>query len=256
MAEKDAREQMEKTLGEPFGLELSENSLKIRRNLIAVSTATVFLVHSGAKLKNETTFAGLQFEQLADNVLMLLLLTSVAYMLVEYAWYLLQHFAEWRVRLTGTTTQFVKASRSGEPGGGDFPSDPRQSTLYSWWLEVHRPPNDQWPAVEKIERLVKACAVYAEKHPPDPTQSVDFVFAVKELQNELGNWRSALSNLSGSLGSDRVAVSLKRFDNWFRFCWSLRNARWIILDAALPLVLSGYAIYLLTTSTRLWSGSA
>lgn len=95
--DEEKRKAVEKVLGEPIFDDFSDNTLKIRRNLLVV-----------------------------------------AYLVVHFGWNSITHFQQWRLRVTGTRLAF-KTGRS--PGlyleddeRGDYPDDPRQSTLYTWWL--------------------------------------------------------------------------------------------------------------------------
>jgi len=96
-------EAVKKTLGTPFFGDLPDNGLKVRRNLLAVSTIAITMFFSNAQISQKSTFLGLQFDGFNDLNLIstLLLLLINCYLFIHFLLYALEAWNEWKLRLTG-----------------------------------------------------------------------------------------------------------------------------------------------------------
>ncbi|WP_343629124.1 hypothetical protein [Comamonas aquatica] len=142
-----------------------------------------------------------------------------------------EYFSHWRLRVTGS-------GKSAVPKGGtwgsdivDYASDPKQSTLYNWWL--------------------KHAEYFRET-------SFDTFAAIKEIKDILGkdDWSSYsgrmselitqaeqhLTRIDKVFGDGRLKYSLERFDRAFFMFVKIQNWRWLILDFLLPIILGVISI--------------
>jgi len=184
---------------------------------------------------------------LSDCVAYLGLLIFVAYQLVHYIWCAWDVFLEWRLRITGMRDSRTTAGQLDIPKG-DFPKDPRQSTLYNWWLK-HAKEIGSWResvaeinnALQRIEHSLGS----ANSGSLDP----DSVSAIRSepssLQATAQRTTQAFNACTETIASARIPASLKRFDDWFRLILKSQNWRWLVFNVLTPIFLSFAAIYLL-----------
>ena len=55
----------------------------------------------------------------------------------------------------------------------------------------------------------------------------------------------SVKSLENVLTSERIPVSLSRFDNWFKHFVAIQNFRWFIIEVSLPVILGLLAIVLM-----------
>lgn len=123
-----------KVLGEPFATELSEVGWKVRNHLFISSIISIIYVLAKLHIEPDSTLLGLKFSGLNDQVLQWGLLGINIYFTSHFIWLSVDGFIEWRLRITGTRQAFITAGTFGSEDA-DYTSNPRQSTLYNWWLK-------------------------------------------------------------------------------------------------------------------------
>lgn len=123
-----------KILGEPIDSGFSETAMRVRRNLLVFSFISIFLVIGKVQIDPQSTIFGLKFIGLSDSMLKNGLLLATLYLYVHFLWYTIDSFIGWRVRVTGTKLAFLTGAKYTSEHG-DYPNDPQQSTLYSWWTD-------------------------------------------------------------------------------------------------------------------------
>lgn len=244
MSEKNTVEAVVKVLGNPVCAELSENALKVRRNLLIASTISLFIAIAGLKLDPGSTFLGLKFVGLTDDLIRLGLTFVTLYLLLHFIWYVNDSFLEWRLRVTGTRLSHVTTARLGSEHG-DYPDDPRQSTFYHWWKDgAERIGNIRIKATTVDERLDQSerelRGLFIER---GSNSNLDTVLnALTEARSAIRDLNNSVQRVEKILSSNRVPASLRRFDSWFEVFLRSQNMRWLLIDTLAPIILGTWAL--------------
>ncbi len=239
-----------KALGEPFASEFSDKVWKIRSHLVVASVISLFVGLAGLRIEPGSTVFGLRFAGLTDETVRSGLFWITVYLTVHFVWSSFDHFLEWRLRATGTKLSFVTTGKFASQHG-DYPNDPRQSTLYSWWsVEAGKIGNLAGRATAIDQELhdweARIRAQVCDTHPNcmNITNAAVSVAGVREKVIELTR---AVENASKALEAARIPVSLDRFDRWFKLLLRSQGARWLIVEFLLPIALNMAALVLLAT---------
>ncbi len=131
----------------------------------------------------------------------------------------------------------------------DFSDDARQSTLYAWWkLKAYRLidiPSTIAKVDEKITTMMEG--VMVELNKGQTPELANWQTTFMGVRQELTAVTEALKDAKGALESERIPVSLARFDSAFKALLSSQNIRWLILEWIFPLLLGICAIVYLTS---------
>ncbi len=134
---------IEEYLGEPFLEDFPENTLRIRRNLIIAAFLTLVYKLGNLSIKEGTSLLGVKFSGLSSGLIDTVLLILLAYLLTHFFVNSWSQFWEWKLRLTGMwkavdflTISPVSLSEMGNDPNHDSPNNAKQSTLYSWVINV------------------------------------------------------------------------------------------------------------------------
>jgi hypothetical protein len=238
---------VEKILGEPYMPDFSEEALKVRRNLLAVSLISIAGTIAGVRIAPDSPVFGFHLEHLNQAVIGKVVALVVGYMLIHFLWYVIDAFAGWRLRVTGTRVSFITAGTYGS-ADLDYPGDPRQSTLYNWWRSK-RPAVAQLcedlPAIEASLNKVQTSLADLQAPPGVVDNSANVLRSLGEVRQSFDRLKQAIEASKSLEESPRMLVSLRRFDGWYSFWLRSQNLRWIVLDAGLPLLLGAGALALL-----------
>jgi hypothetical protein len=237
----------EKALGEPFGMEYQEDVLKTRRNLLLAGAAAVLvyagnLQFGGMPPENPIIpFFGLALKGMTHATFLWCLFFAVIYLTVHFFWASIDAIAEYRLRATGARVLFMTGMKWGTDLV-DAPIHPRQSTLYSWWLEAARPfdalPDLTQETTKKIGEMVASFEVLRANHDDPASQNLsNAIRGASEVVVMLGKMHSGLEAAGKVLSSDRIPVSLARFDRAFSRRAISQNLRWLVLEFGFPLLL-------------------
>jgi hypothetical protein len=241
----DTVDKVRKLLGAPVVMDFTENVRKIRAQLIVFSSIAIAVVWMGVSIKPETPVFGIPFDGLTANKILVGLALVVAYQLAHFAWAAWDSFNEWRVRRTG--------SRAVTPEPGlpriheiDYPADPRQSTLYNWWLNYSAGMVNAEKKLDVIhdefkkmhDEYIKLTVEDKQAWSPSVTMPRDST----ALLHELGQIKTSMQNAQKLVMSKRLEVSLERFDQTFKHFINSQNLRWISLELSLPLLLGLIAL--------------
>lgn len=225
-----------KALGAPFYGDLSENALRVRRNLLALSLISLVIAWSGARLDQGSSILGVKFTGLPDNVVPIVLLIVNGYWLLHFIWCAVEAILEWRLRLTGEKVLLLTGGNIlGGEHGGDV-SDQRQATLYSWWL-VHRNKLVNFSDLVKNFSAQSAAATAKLEAPMSlagASESDQVIAELKQLNATLHRLQPELDNAVSTLAAPRLITSLGRFDAWLALSLRVQSLRWLILDVAFP----------------------
>lgn len=248
MSEENTVEAVELVLGQPMPVEYSENALKVRRNLLAVSTVAVVMQLGGATLATNAPIFGFQFSDLTVHTLKLGLLGVVVYLTVHFLFYVVESFVEWRLRLTGCRVAFITGTRY-ESVHKDIPIDPRQSTLYNWWKDHAKQIGNipkklaEWDsAMEESDKALRVLIAEPQKF-ENLNNALQLVSQVANSSREINQ---SVQRARETLEALRIPASLARFDRWFSLFLRIENFRWLLVDTLFPLLLGIYAIALLS----------
>ena len=130
----------------------------------------------------------------------------------------------------------------------DHSDDPRQSTLYNWWLKDAKQIGSlRENVIEISNRLQRIEDVLSSATNSSPNSE-----SVSEIRSELSSLRTqaqlakqAFEACTNTITSARIPVSLKRFDDYFRLFRKSPNWRWLVFNGLTPVILSLVAIGLL-----------
>lgn len=246
---------VEKVLKEPVAAEFGEQAWRIRTNLTIVSAISVVMSLADLRIAPDSSVLGLKFAGLNDGVIRVTLATIVAYFLFHFLWVAWDAFLEWRLRVTGTRSAFQTGSMAGSDHA-DYPGDPRQSTLYNWWVRQQTSIGNLDAEVSALRATCKEwqdeliaernrMGTEADKHVPGYQN-------VTKVAHQLGEAFAQITSLQRIVGlhlkaktDPRIPVSLKRFDDWFQIFLRSQNLRWFVVELTAPIVFAVYALYLL-----------
>lgn len=242
----DKIDEVKTVLGTPFSGDLPENAVRVRRNFMVVSLVSIILILTGAKVDPGSTLFGIRFSGLKADYIPLGLLALDIYFFIHYFWYVVEAWLEWRLRLTGTRLAFQTGSSFGSDHA-DYHDDPRQSTLYNWWIVQRQGVggiNNQLVELEKYISKIKT-------QPSGPCENSNGLGAVKAaadleaIKANISSLQDHLKSIERTIQSPRIMVSLERFDKWFYFSLRIQSVRWIIIDLSFPVILGVVAAFLL-----------
>ena len=229
---------IEKALGEPFALEFSEYARRIRNSLFFISSLSLVITTNNIKIDlTNSSLLGLHFEGITNELIIWLLLILNLYFLLHFLWVAIDYFNEWVLRSTGAFNAFSGRNSAFSNDQVEALKDPRQSTLYHWWIVQVR-------NIQIIEGDLKECKQLLESIQNNNKINQD---EVTKIMSDFGWAKHALDNAVEVIKGERIKVSLDRFDGWFKRALKIQNLRWIVLELLLPSVLGVLAIILLLT---------
>lgn len=243
---KNSTEAVKEALGKPVLAEFSEATSKIRLNLMIAALITIAIVMLEVKVSPTNTLLGVTFEGLTTTNLKTCLLLVNVYMFIHFLWCAADGIQEWRLRLTGTRVAFLTGATWGSEAT-DHPSEPRQSTLYNWWLDQTRRFKSTDEAIQRIQSAIEQLAAATEN--PDtskPIRPEQFAATqVHSIKSDIQTLGQQLDAARATIESQRIPVSLERFDKAFQLFLRSQNLRWLLIEAGFPLLLGGCSIFLL-----------
>ncbi len=228
---KERREKVERVLGEPFLDEFSENTYRIRRNLIAAGGIAIFYKTFELNISEESSFLGIKLDGLTYDKTDLIALVVISYLLCHFLVSTVTHFGYWRLRLSGMRVRYLTAAEfAGDVE--DSPSDPLQSTLF-WHLKR------KTFAFKELEKKFGEIDTKLDDILKDGRECDQYNEVLTQVSKKLKSISETFEGL------DRTIVSLSRFDACFSNFQFIQISRWILVEWAFPLVVGGYALLLL-----------
>ncbi len=224
-----------KLSGELLIDDFSENSHRVRRNLLIFSFIGIFYKLSGAKVSEKgISLYGLEFDKIDESFISIGLYCVIFYHLYHFSLIAIAHWQYLRIRVTKLSNK-CPTSTFFAIGEEDHRYDPKNSSLHAWYIEALPSLNSQFDdAYKKIEELLKIYEIEKNK------QGV----GTEEIQKCYAHLCSIDQNLKELL-STRLIKSLKNFDNSLRCYRGVDLTRWIMIEIALPVLMGIYALYLL-----------
>lgn len=239
---------VEKSLGEPVAAEFSDYVRKLRGNLVFISFISISLTLGGLEIDPTSSILGLKFNGLDNSSLMYGLAILNAYMLFHFIWCSFDAFQEWGMRVTGTRLSFITTARLSSEHG-DYPSDPRQTSLYHWWKDQANNIGSLSEPVAEINRKLEIWesevkeALEAQGNP----NVVNACMAINKVTTDITKLKGSIETVSKALESPRIPASLERFDNRFQLFLRSQNLRWLVLELGLPIIMGLVSVFLLAS---------
>lgn len=240
-------EAVTKILGEPVFAEYSDNAWKIRTNLIVAATVSIAVAFGDLHIDPDSQILGLKFRGLSDAVLTNGLIAVVSYLLVHFLWVSLDALMEWRLRVTGTRVAFVTTGRFSSEHG-DYPNNPRQSTLYNWWKEETRKIGNITESFSAINEKLERWDVSLKKKFDQGADALNInhtTHLLAEVREQARKAEQSVTAAMTTIGAERIPMSLARFDRWYGLFLRSQNLRWLLIDFLAPILAGAYALALL-----------
>lgn len=237
------RAAVEASLGEPIFSPFNDRAERFRRNLIVVSFVMIGYKLSGATLETFEPL-GLKFTNFDLSNVDLLLVMLGLYQLINFLWVSADTVMELRNRITGTRLSFVTTGKFSSEHG-DYPNDPRQSSLMTWWrYQAPKIGNLGRTSETIITKIDAADAVIREKDAGTLPNLNHFLGALGGIKHDLMAIKQQVESVEQTLTSQRIPVSLSRYERWYQFfAWS-QIARAILLDFLVPIGLFAAGVIL------------
>ena len=250
----DAIKAVEKVLGTPFGLEYQEHALKTRRNLVIAGAVAVIFYLAGLKIESPSSTThptiplifGLAVSGLSQKVFLSALLCALGYLICHFMWTSIEALYEFRLRSTGTTLAH-KTGMMWTSVNADYPDDPRQSTLYTWWLQRR----DDLPSADAISQTKSDLQQLSSKadaltNSAGTQEHQELISSVRRAEAALTKVEQALVVQQAIQSDPRIPTALKRFDQAFQNHAISQNLRWFIFDFGIPVVLGATGFAMIT----------
>ncbi|MCD8551138.1 MAG: hypothetical protein LRY75_21890 [Shewanella xiamenensis] len=239
---------VQKILSEPVLVAFPENVIKVRNHLMILCFVSLFLTLGGIGIDPSSTFFGLKFKNLDDELIFYGLVILLVYQLIQFIWYSYDALQEWELRTTGTKGAFspVNDMNLDERIHPDFPSDPRNSTLYYWWKTQTKYIANIEPlfneAKEKMDELEKRVHEATDRN-SFSRETINISNQVQPLKESWAEISSSLKAIKETLSSDQIPESLGTFERRFKFFLVSQNLRWILIEYTAPIILALVSLY-------------
>jgi hypothetical protein len=231
----------EQVLGEPILPEFSEDLRRTKRNLLIVSSVSIFAQLSKIQI-TETAFLGFKFSSPDQAWLQIGVLSVVGYLFIQFCWRGWDYIQFSRLRITGSRVSHVTTARLASEYG-DYPNDPIQSTLYNWWLEAGKRIGNLSEIANELRRVAKELEDVAKRQGNMEMANINHVVhGAGDIRNKASELERRLGEAVKVIQSARIPVSLERFDRWFRRFSKSQIARIVLLDLAVPFIFGVVAI--------------
>lgn len=240
-----------KMLGEPAAIEPSGFVSKVRANLLIASSICLVVVLAGVRIDTESSsFLGVKLIGLDQSLMEILLIIWIIYLLVHFLWVSFDQLSHWRLRISGNRVLYQTGPTLGSKDN-DYPEDPSQSTLYSWWAENSKHLESFESLVDEIRAIKGDIDDHIELASPQ-VGNIDnnLSRSMMDLDKKVKDFKSLVERSHEIRSSQRIEASLYRFDRSFKMFLTSQNIRWIILEVTFPVVYSLSAIFLLMIMGR------
>lgn len=239
------REKIAEVLGAPVGFDISDTASKLRRNLMLISLVVVILIMGEIQPGADVSLFGIKLTGVTPFKLMVGLSVLLGYNLIHYVWYCYELYSEWALRLTGTRLAFVTGGSYGRVGA-DYPNDPKQSTLYTWWLQQSRSIVAYNELLQRVDKSIEDFTAHTDElQVSDRTAAGTISVSIQGMKATLEQLRGSLASVESVISDVRIPESLGRFDNRFRLLLKSQNLRLVLVEVGMPIVLALTAIFYL-----------
>jgi hypothetical protein len=232
------REEIAKVLGEPVGFDISETAAKLRRNLLLVSMLVMVLIVGQIEAGSNFSVFGVKLTGVTPFKLMVGLSIVLVYTFFHFVWCCYDIYSEWSIRVTGTKLSFVTGAKLGATGA-DYPDNPKQSTLYTWWMQEARSMTAYSDLLDRVNESIHEFSSHVEDlQKRDMTSAGSVSQSIQRMNNTLEQVRHSLASTESVITNTRIPESLARFDRRFSLLLKSQNMRAAIIEVGIPLFLS------------------
>jgi hypothetical protein len=200
------------------------------------------------RINADSSILGLRFTGLSDLVIRFTLAAIILYLLFHFVWVSWDSFLEWKLRITGTRSAFQTGSFWASEHV-DFPSDPRQSTLYNWWTMQQSMIGDVGELANTIQNTCSRWESELEKiqaqhiNSPDWGNLATIIQTIGEARNQSAEMGRKVEANTKAITDARIPTSLRRFDRWFELFLRSQNLRWLLIEFLTPVGLATVSLY-------------
>ncbi|WP_445365554.1 hypothetical protein ACJJJB_01370 [Microbulbifer sp. ANSA001] len=248
----DNGESISKVFREPVLVELQDSVKKVRSNVVLVSFISLIMTFGGVKIDPESTFFGLKFTGLSNDHIYNGLLIIIIYFLFNFLWSMYEAFQEWEVRVTGIKMAYGSKGTSQDAYEENYPSDPRNASLYHWWsTQAEKIGSIEEEVLSAIESKAKIEeAIYKlKKEGVELTRDAENIPALLHRNNtKWDSIQSSIRVIHKAISADNISGPLKVFDRRYRYFLHAQNMRRLVFDFLFPSFLAAYAIFMLISS--------
>ena len=243
------QEYVSKILKEPVLIEFSDSVRKMKANVIVASFISLFMTFGGIKIDPTSTFFGLKFTGLSNDLIYSGLLVVIFYLLTNFVWCAYEALQEWEIRVTGAKGAFKRADKDDldELVHPSYPADARNSTLYYWWsTQAHKISDVKSyidTANEKITEMESVVHGLREQGANLSHDTVNISSNVHPLKMEFESIKYSIKAIETTLAAEQLSSSIKVFDRRYKYFLKTQNIRWFVVDFMFPIALSSVAIY-------------
>jgi len=239
---------VQKALGEPLMPEFTDYLRRVRSLLITVSLISIGVVLGGLVIDPSSSVLGVKFQGLSDDLIRKGLLAANGYLLIHFIWGGFDNWLEWGARLSGTRVAFVTTAKFSSEHG-DYPSDPRQSSLYNWWKDNSSRISSLTEPLETTKEKLAAWENRVENAIlKDDPNLMTAIQSFRDIQKNIDDLQKKIENVEKTLTATRIPASLERFDGRFKLMLRSQNMRWLVLELTFPLLLGFWSVWLLIKS--------
>lgn len=229
-------EAIEKIMANPV-VEPNEELSKIRMRLLVVGSISFVIGAFDLKIGKSANVVGLTIENLGDTQVRLILIGITIYLLVHFLWGSCDAFTEWKLR---------RSALAKHKGSTD---DPKQLTIYRYWLDVL---GDKAAVLNHVDKFRQSAAQLqqivgdmGELSRQDTVRLEAVRSALKEASVALQGYESNKEKTNAQIFSpnDTVSYAVQRFDATFIGFQRSQNYRWFLFEFLLPLGLGLAAVF-------------
>ena len=225
---------VELILTKPVFIGFSEETIKVRRNLLTLAFMVVVYKLSGLEInENYFSFLGIKFKNAPSNEFLdITLFFLISYHLIHFVWQSWDALKECKMRVTGTNALFMRNDITKE-SKEDYSLDIRQSSLLNWLWKRTKITTDDYYTMMKENSPVSTSVFDAM------TEGKDHLLNKNSVTDALLN----IDTLHKAITENRTSVSLRRFENFYK-CFSYSQIlRWSVIEFGTPVCLALFAIY-------------
>lgn len=241
-------EQVQKVLGKPVFVESDPRTQRTRTTLFLTCLIGLIYTLGGLSIQDGSSILGIRLAGLNDELVTRVMLITIGYLAFHFLWLSVDSLFEWRLRVTGTKTAFITVAKY-VGDDTDYPDDPRQSTLLNWWCAqaeqigiMDQRLNSVSVAIEEIWSALNEMKEERGDRSVNPARQ-----AIENVRKEMIATKGALETINETLESNRIPVSLRRFESWFSLFLRSQNLRWLLVEFIFPLFIAVYVLAMLTT---------
>ena len=230
---------------DPVFINLSSETLAIRRNLLSLSFAVLVLKFSEAEIKPPYMFLGMTFEKITAKTIDIILLIILLYLFLHFVSKIDKHIKWFKIRLTGNYAiakesnkitpkdeWIYKYSEYRDIENTDIKDyDYENSNLISWWRNNFH--NKLKPSLDKLINLMDYLRQQQSINSEDCQKLKDAILTFDRDYYYIHH-------------NDRITHSLERFEKgWKNFSLSQNLEFWILTFGA-PFASGIFAIIKIT----------